>query len=91
MGEAFERMARAISQLRVDCVGWREGTPWIVEVKPAVVSAALGQLLCYRWHWLRDHPGAGAAGLVLVAGVDNADVGEVLDVFDVKRIIVGVE
>jgi len=83
-----ERMARAISQLRIDAVGRDAERVWLVEVKPYVVAAALGQLLCYRFHYCAERPGCAVPGLLLVAGGDNEDIGDALDAFGVQRIIV---
>lgn len=40
-----------VSKLRIDAIGWRDGIPWIFEVKPHASLSALGQVIAYRYFY----------------------------------------
>lgn len=44
-------IARYLTQLRVDAVGWIGDSPTIFEVKPKARLNAIGQLVTYCWEW----------------------------------------
>jgi len=51
------RMAKAITQLRIDAVGYRRAEIWIFEVKPRAGRSALGQLEAYAyWFEMEKRP-----------------------------------
>jgi len=45
--EAEIRQIQAITQKRIDAVGWGEGAVWLIEVKPRAGHSAAGALLNY--------------------------------------------
>ena len=53
-GEPWPRMAKMLSQKRIDVVGWVGDSPTIVEVKKRVGLSALGQVLGYRILFMKD-------------------------------------
>ena len=53
-GSQWPRMAKMLSQKRIDVVGWVGDSPTIVEVKKRVGLSALGQVLGYRILFMKD-------------------------------------
>jgi len=53
-GEPWPRMAKMLSQKRIDVVGWVGDSPTIIEVKIRVGLSALGQVLGYRILFMKD-------------------------------------
>lgn len=41
-------LTKLLTQKRIDVVAWRQGVPWIFEVKPGAAISAYGELLAYR-------------------------------------------
>jgi len=52
--ENIVKMARQLTQLRIDAVGETENEIWIFEVKGRAGRSALGQLLSYQYWYLRQ-------------------------------------
>lgn len=46
--EIVVSMAMALTEKRIDVVGWNKNVPTIIEVKPFASLSAVGQVLCYR-------------------------------------------
>jgi len=53
-GTPWPRMAKMLSQKRIDVVGWVGDSPTIIEVKKRVGLSALGQVLGYRILFMKD-------------------------------------
>lgn len=53
-GEPWPRMAKMLSQKRIDVIGWVGDYPTIIEVKIRVGLSALGQVLGYRTLFMKD-------------------------------------
>jgi len=53
-GEPWPRMAKMLSQKRIDVIGWVGDSPTIIEVKKRVGLSALGQVLGYRILFMKD-------------------------------------
>jgi hypothetical protein len=47
-GDEIARMAKLLTQKRIDAVGYKPSEIWIFEVKPHAGLSALGQLIGYR-------------------------------------------
>lgn len=43
----YRAMAKALTQKRIDAVGYRDNEIWIFEVKPRAALSALGQIISY--------------------------------------------
>jgi len=50
----WPRMAKMLSQKRIDVIGWVGDSPTIIEVKRRVGLSALGQVLGYRILFMKD-------------------------------------
>jgi len=68
LGEPYKRMSKALSQKRIDVVGWNGDAPTIVEVKDRAGLSAVGQVLGYRDLWRREFRYLGDPAVLLVCG-----------------------
>ncbi|MCD6590287.1 hypothetical protein J7K74_03850 [Candidatus Woesearchaeota archaeon] len=65
--EYIIRMAKALTQLRIDAVGHQKERIWIFEVKPRAGRSALGQLESYRYWYIKDYKPTKPVQLAVVA------------------------
>ena len=70
----FKRMAKMITQKRIDVLGWRGDNPTIVEVKKRAGLSTLGQVLGYRTLFIRDFPHLGKPDLLVVTESADSDI-----------------
>ncbi len=70
----MRRMAILNSQKRIDAVGWKSTTPWIIEVKVRAQSNAIGQLVSLDALWRNDNPTGPTPQMLLVATALAPDV-----------------
>jgi len=54
--EGTQLTVTALTQKRIDVLGWRDESPTIIEVKGRVGLSALGQVFGYRDLFMRDFP-----------------------------------
>lgn len=54
LGQPYERMQEILSKYRIDVVGYKGGSIYIIEVKPDAGTVALGQLETYIPLYKRD-------------------------------------
>lgn len=47
-GDNWKRMAKMLSQKRIDVIGWVGDSPTIIEVKQRVGAGTIGQVLTYK-------------------------------------------
>lgn len=47
-GDEIARMAKLLTQKRIDVVAYRPGEIWIIEIKPHAGLSALGQVIAYE-------------------------------------------
>jgi len=59
-------LAKLLTQKRIDVVAYRQGVPWIFEVKPDAGLSAYGQLLAYRELYRRQFRYEGPLELAIV-------------------------
>lgn len=53
-GANYRRMQRILSKYRIDAVGFKPGSIWIIEVKPDAGTVAIGQIETYTRLYQRD-------------------------------------
>lgn len=70
----MRRMAILNSQKRIDAVGYKGSTPWIIEVKQRAQSNAIGQLVSLDALWRNDNPTGATPVMLLVANTLAPDV-----------------
>jgi len=72
-----KRMATAITQKRIDAVGWKGDQLTIIEVKKSVAIGTLGQVLGYQVLFVQEFPHFNKPKLLVVCesiGIDDMDV-----------------
>jgi len=67
-------LTAALTKFRIDVIGWSDGSPTIIEVKPYCGLSCLGQLLGYRFFWRKENPGAPAVNLLAVTDKTTPDI-----------------
>jgi hypothetical protein len=67
------RAALALTQKRIDVVGYAGSEVWIFEIKPDAGLSALGQLLAYKMLWERDRGVPSRMYLAIVTDRLNPD------------------
>lgn len=79
---------RQLTMKRIDVVGWKNQQPTIIEVKKRVALDTLGQVLGYRFLYLRDNPDIKSIPLLIVSGSIGPDDKDVLDHYGISFLIV---
>ncbi len=82
--DEMRRMAILNSQKRIDAVGWKSTTPWIIEVKVRAQSNAIGQLVSLDALWRNDNPTGTAPVMLLVANTLAPDVPITLNRYGIR-------
>jgi len=54
LGRNYERMQRILSKYRIDVVGYKPDSIWIIETKPEAGTIAIGQIEAYTRLYQRD-------------------------------------
>lgn len=80
----MRRMAILNSQKRIDAVGWKGSTPWIIEVKVRAQSNAIGQLVSLDALWRNDNPTSAAPVMLLIANTLAPDVPITLNRYGIR-------
>lgn len=78
-GDSYVRMARMLSQKRIDVIGWVGDIPTIIEVKMRVGLSTLGQVIGYRVLFLKDFQEFGQPDLLVVCALISSDDHYVLE------------
>jgi len=71
--EEIVRAALALTQKRIDAVGYKGPEVWLFEVKPDAGLSALGQLLSYKALWERDPVNPKVTYLAIITDRLNPD------------------
>ncbi len=66
-------LAKLLTQKRIDVLAYRQGVPWIFEIKPQAGLSAYGQLLAYRELFIRERPTSTYPQLAVVTDLLNPD------------------
>ena len=82
------KAALALTQKRIDAVGYRGPEVWIFEVKPDAGLSALGQVLAYRTLWNRDPANPKVTYLAIITDRLNPDEAFLFDTYGVRVYIV---
>ena len=77
-----------LTRKRIDVVGWKADFPTIIEVKKRVGLATLGQVLGYRFLYLREYTEISSVPLLIVCSQIDKDDIDVLDHFRIQYIVV---
>lgn len=79
-------MAKAITQLRIDAVGWDDWGPTIFECKPMAGLSAFGQCLGYRWFFRREY--GSEAKMAIITDETRCDIVTLCDAYDISLHVV---
>ena len=82
--ENIKRMAKMITQKRIDVVGWNDEQPTIIEVKERGSIVALGQLLGYLVLFVKEFPNISAPKLLLICDMISLDDRTALDDYEIE-------
>jgi hypothetical protein len=77
--DSLYKMAKIITQRRIDVIGWKNQQPWLIEVKQSPGVSAVGQLISYKELYLRDNPAHINVQLYLVCDRLDQDIAYVLN------------
>ena len=83
------RLARGLTQYRIDVVGWNSRNATIIEVKPYAGLGALGQLLSYRHFFIKEIYTPTLPRLLAVTDQTTPDMRDLLTHFGVELAEVG--
>ena len=86
--ENIRRMARMLTQKRIDVVAWRQGVLWIFEVKPHAGLSAYGQLLAYEKLYRKTFGYGGPIQLAVVTEAMTPDERELYEEAGIKIFLV---
>jgi len=75
----WPRMAKMLSQKRIDVIGWVGDSPTIIEIKKRVGLSALGQVLGYRILFMKDLKHFPEPKLLVICEMISEDDHEVLE------------
>ena len=83
------RLAKGLTQYRIDVVGWNSREATIIEVKPYAGLGTLGQLLGYRHFFIKDIHVPTLPHLLAVTDQTTADMRDLLREFGIELAEVG--
>ena len=89
-GETSETMYnqwKELTKKRIDVIGYKNGSPSIIEVKDRVNLGTLGQVLGYQFLFSKEHPELGFISLIVVTGSCGPDDKMILDHYNVKSFV----
>jgi len=87
--EWMHRQAMAVGQLRIDVVAQVKSALWLIELKPDADGMAIGQMMCYLYHFSRDFPDLVDPIPVIITDFVNANALPIFDVLGFTVIEVG--
>ncbi len=82
--ENYARMAKMLSQKRIDVIGWIGDSPTIIEVKKRVGLSTLGQVLGYQSLFKKEFYHLRTPDLLVVCEMISPDDRYVLEKSDIK-------
>ncbi|GAI65192.1 unnamed protein product [marine sediment metagenome] len=77
-----------LTKKRIDVVGFKNNSVTIIEVKKRVSLSTLGQILGYKFLYLREHPEIPVVSTLIVCSLIDQDDIDVLERYSVNYLIV---
>lgn len=77
-----------LTKKRIDVMGYKDGTIYIIELKPRASFSALGQVLGYEFLYRQSTKYEGKIQKVVITDFNMPDIQSIYNHFDVKRYIV---
>ena len=87
--EPWRSLAIKLTQKRIDVVGYAEDGIWLFEVKPDASLGALGQVLAYKYLYMRDKQPTEPVHVAIVTNRTFPDEKEIYRHYDVRYFEVG--
>jgi len=84
----YKEMARALTQKRIDAIGYREKEIWIFEVKPRAAISALGQIIAYAELYTRANPTTDFIIPAIVCTSIDSDIRKLMEDIKIQIFIV---
>lgn len=81
-------LAKALTQKRIDALAWRQGVPWIFEVKVQAALSALGQVMGYKVLYQKTYRWEGDVKLAIVTDMVMPDDEYVFKAYGIKLFLV---
>ncbi len=77
-----------LTKKRIDVVGYKNGEPTIIEIKPRASSTALGQLLTYKTLFIDSHPSFQTVPLMVITEFINTEDRTIFDSNNIQIFVV---
>jgi len=86
--EEIKRDVHALTQKRIDAVGYTKSEIDIIEIKPRASTSAIGQVLSYRELFVRDRKPALPVRGVIITDTLAPDIEELAEKYEITVIVV---
>ncbi len=86
--ENIAAMARHLTQLRIDVVGYVHNTITIVELKPRARTTAIGQVISYKLAYERQFPHQPRPHMMIITDVEAPDMRTTCDALEIQLFLV---
>ena len=86
--EHYKKQWATLTKKRIDVIGYKNDVPCIVEVKKRASLFTLGQVLGYRFLYLREHPELRSIRTLIVCSSIDPDDIAVLNYFGIPFFVV---
>ena len=83
----IKAMAMALSEKRIDVLGWKANVPTIIEVKPQAALSAIGQVLCYRELYEQRSPAEVRPLLMILTNFEMPDIRWLCGRFGIRYVV----
>ena len=87
--ENIQRLALALTQKRIDAVGYRGDEIWVFEIKPHAGLSAVGQVLSYETLWNKQFPSRPVYRKAIVTDFVDNDIRTLCNEYNIRLFEVG--
>jgi len=87
--ENIARLAKTLTQKRIDAVGYRGSEVWLFEIKPMAGLSAIGQILSYYSLYNKDFPDRPATYKAIVTDRTDNDIRYMCKEYSIRLYEVG--
>ncbi|MBA7531164.1 hypothetical protein ES705_23375 [subsurface metagenome] len=77
-----------LTKKRIDVIGWKNDLTFIVEIKKRVSFGTLGQILGYRYFYLKEHPELHNLNVMVICSSIDQDEASLFDNFFIRFIVI---
>ena len=86
--ENYRKDAEILSKFRIDAIGYADDAIDVIEVKPRLNQASVGQILTYTELFLREFKPKLPVTPVIVAGEGNENIVPIAQMYDIEVYLV---